>query len=103
MVISQYVCAFDEEAMISTYLVLVYNDAFQLFVVAVVAVAVFDDLVDVEVSESSAGCELLTVRRLAHAWRASDYDVRVRAHRELLVLLNGADCGGCVASKEILR
>jgi len=59
-----------------TYLVLVDNNTVELIVEAILAITLFHDLVDIEMVEASACCELLAVCRLSHAGSSSDDDVR---------------------------
>ena len=61
-------------------LVLVHNPALEFLVVSIVAAPLLDDVVDGEVLQACVLRERFAVRRLPHAWRASDDDVGLGAH-----------------------
>ncbi len=59
-----------------TNLVLVHNPALKLVIPAIVALALLDHLVNGQMAQSRTLGQQLSVRRLAHARRARDDDIR---------------------------
>lgn len=77
----------------ATNLVLVDDPAFVLFIPAVIAGTIFDNLVYGDVLESSIGGEDMTVACLAYPRRTSDYDVGLDSRHVRYISMNGVKEG----------
>lgn len=68
------------EAGLRTHLILVNNPALSLFIISIVAIALFGNIVNGHVLQAGVLGDLFTMDCLANARGASDYDVGSSAH-----------------------